>query len=265
MKKLSLFIIILFFTNINFAQQQIIFTSPLLPAGDTVHVYKPKTYKDTHNYPLVFLMHGWSGNYKQWGQIVNLQDFADEYNFVIACPDGFYDCWYLNSPAKANSQFVTFFFNNLLPEMQQKYNINKTQIFISGLSMGGHGALYLYLQHPELFASAGSTSGALDLRGPAQRGGLGLEKIIGEFDKNLDKYAACSVIDNLSKIAGSEKEIIFDCGTEDFLYETNNAVRKKCDELKIKAVYITQPGEHNYAYWKKSIKFHFDFFSNKCK
>jgi putative tributyrin esterase len=86
---------------------------------------------------------------------------------------------------------------------------------------------------------------------------------LGNPDKESDIWLKYSVIQNIDKLAGTSKEIIFDCGADDFFYKSNNALKQKCDSLKIKATYISQPGSHNAKYWKKSIKQQFDFFASQ--
>lgn len=234
----------------------------ILPQNDTVWVFKPKDYRDIRNYPVVYMLHGWSGNYKQWNQITNLQQYADDNGFIIVCPDGLYDSWYVDSPIKPNQKWETFFLDNLMPEVKQKYNVNDSAIFITGLSMGGHGALLMFLKHQKLFKSAGSCSGVVDLR-VAAKGDVGVKQTFGELKQNAKTYSEFSVIDNINSLVRSNKQIIFDCGTEDHLYGINNELRKKCDELKIKATYISSPGEHNYEYWKKAIHLQMEFFKQQ--
>ncbi len=44
------------------------------------------------------MLHGHSGDYKQWSEIVDLKYYANKYNFLIVCPDGNFDSWYVDSP-----------------------------------------------------------------------------------------------------------------------------------------------------------------------
>ena len=112
MKKLLLVVLaFLFFLQIANAQDQIIYTSKNLPKLDTTWVFKPKSYTNKEKLTVIFLLHGYSGNYKQWNNIMNAQKYADEYNAIIVCPDGLYSSWYINSPAKVDWQFETFFFD----------------------------------------------------------------------------------------------------------------------------------------------------------
>ena len=155
------------------AQDQLIYKSKNLPSADTTWVFKPKNYAQTDKLPLIFLLHGYSGNYKQWNNIMDAQKYADQYGFIIVCPDGLFSSWYLNSPVKKDWQFESFFFDELYPDIQKKYKVDPQNVFISGLSMGGHGALHLFIQKPELFSGAGSTSGGIKLSDGFGKFGLG--------------------------------------------------------------------------------------------
>jgi S-formylglutathione hydrolase FrmB len=84
--------------------------------------------------------------------------------------------------------------------------------------------------------------------------------MIGDPNSQFENWKKLSLLENTKELASSQKEIIFDCGTEDKFYGGNNLFRKKCDESQVRATYIAQPGKHDKAYWKKSIKAHFDFF-----
>ena len=71
--------------------------------------------------------------------------------FRIICPDGFYKSWYLNNANPALMQWRTFFWEECWPEMDRRYGLKADKTFIDGLSMGGHGAMNLFLDHPERF------------------------------------------------------------------------------------------------------------------
>ena len=259
--KLSLIASFLLISCTLLAQDKLIYQSKNLPKPDTTWVFKPKNYNETQKLPVIFLLHGYSGNYKQWNSIMDAQKYADEYGFIIVCPDGLFDSWYLNSPAKKDWQYESFFFDELYPDIKSKYKVDNRYVFISGLSMGGHGALYLFIKKPELFTSAGSTSGGVMLRDFSAK--YGLNALLGnpsKEDKIWDEY---SVVPNIYKLQNTNKPFIFDCGSEDFFYAYNNDLKKKADELKLKATYISQPGAHNKAYWEKSIKQQFAYFKNQ--
>lgn len=245
------------------AQTQHVLTSPYISKPDTVWVFTPVNYNDNQSgtYPVVYLLNGWSGTYHQWNDITDCQDYANRYGFIIVCPDGLYDSWYINSPAVQSSRYADFFFLDLMPFISGKYRIDPGNIFITGLSMGGHGALYLFESKPELFRSAGSLSGALELA--ACWNEYGIDRLLGIRGKRsgirvLEKF---SVTGHVDEIAASGKTIIITCGTSDQFYTVNQEFRIACEEYRIPLTCITSPGGHDYAYWKSAIGYHFDFFS----
>lgn len=265
MSRFKFILTFLFFTcNSVFCQDELILKSNLVPGNDTVWIFKPADYDTINKYPAVYLLHGWSGNYRSWNDLINLQFYADELNFILICPDAFFDSYYLNSPIIRNSQYETFFVSRLYPEMNKKYAIDQKKIFITGLSMGGGGAMYLFSKNPQLFLSAGSSSGLFDLSFSGNRDKK-LSELLGDYDTHKDIFAAYSPVNIVDRLKGSGKQIIFDCGNKDYLFEVNNTFKMKCDELGIPATYISGPGEHNKEYWKKSIKFHLVFFKELCE
>jgi putative tributyrin esterase len=263
MKKLKLIISFLLIAQVLHAQDQLVYQSKNLPKPDTTWVFKPKNYKKLQKMPVIYLLHGYSGNYKQWDNIMNAQKYADEYGFIIVCPDGLFSSWYLNSPVQPNSQFESFFFGELYPDIQHKYKIDQQNVFITGLSMGGHGALSLFIKQPNLFSAGGSTSGVVRLTDGF--GKYALPDLLGNPPKNDVIWKNYSVLENIDKLKGSNKAIIFDCGAADVFYEGNNLLKHKCDSLKINATYISQPGGHNRNYWQKAIMQQFAFFKAQVK
>ncbi|KFC20744.1 esterase [Chryseobacterium sp. FH1] len=255
------------------AQEKWSLKSEYLSHSDTVLVYKPKIYNETEKYPLVYLLHGYSENYKQWSQTADLQKLADQYGFIIVTPDGF-TSYYINSPIDKGSRYEDFFFNKLVPKVHQSFNIDEKNIFISGLSMGGYGSLRYFILHPDYFNTAGSTSGALeidysDLQKVSQlfwqnnRMTRDLIKNLGN-PKNADwnKYSISTL---LLQNPNFTKPFIFDCGTHDVLYSHSENLKALTDRLEIPTTFISQPGNHNTEYWNRSIEQHFVYFNQHIK
>jgi S-formylglutathione hydrolase FrmB len=243
------------------AQETKILKSGLLPANDTIYIFKPQNYNSTQKYAAVYLLHGWSGNYKQWSNITDLQAYANLYNFIIVCPDGFYDSWYLNSTNEKSWQYQSFFFNELYPYILANYPVDNNNIFISGLSMGGHGAINLFIDHPELFKAAGSTSGVLDLE--AKKINFGLSRLLGKIETNKENWHKNSAIQNLDKLKDINKPLFIDCGLSDGFFNMNKNFVDKAIALNIPITFSYTQGNHSATYWNKSIAQQFAFFY-KC-
>lgn len=262
-KEAFVLFIFLLLQSLAFAQERLVINSYNLKEADTIWVYKPENYTSKQKYPLVYLLHGHGGDYKSWSQITDLQKLADEYQFLIVCPDGLKKSWYINSPNQDSTQYESFFVKELIPLIARKYAENPSKIFITGNSMGGYGAMWLFIKHSNLFLSAGSTSGVLNLRYSANK--KTLTYLLGDYSDENALFDDYSPINLLKNIDGTKKEVIFDCGTEDYLYVTSQQFKQKCDELKIKATYSAQPGAHTNEYWSKSILLHFKFFAEQAE
>ena len=259
MKNIIIALLLLFSIILN-AQQQLIINSSYLVSPDTVWVFTPNNGDLQNALPVVYLLHGWAGNYHYWDDIIDCQSYANKYNAIIVCPDGLYDSWYINSPANNENDWSTFFSWDLAPVIAENYNIQQDSIFVTGLSMGGHGALYLFETFTEYFRSAGSLSGLLDLTDWSEH--YGISRILGLSDSENPKELLkdYSVIWNIEKLKTSENGIIVSCGTEDPLYNINIATIDVCKENDIDVKFISSKGSHNSSYWRSAIDGHFEFF-----
>lgn len=236
----------------------VILESVNLPSADSILIITPENYNSRNDYPLIILLHGWSGNYLQWNSIIHLQDLSNAYNFVIACPDGFYDSWYVNNPLKPKVQYEDFFWQEFVPYLKNNYSIDSSNVFITGLSMGGHGAITFYLKRPQLFKSAASTSGILDLTFFPDR--WSIKDGIGSIKDYPNVWKNNSAFHLLDSLENFNKKMLIDCGTEDFAYRANLNFVKKCYDLGIDTKFISIPGTHSRDHWKEMITKHFEFF-----
>ncbi len=270
MKNYKTIIILIFLSGLFFFSNSVVFAqqnlgmavkinSKNLIKTDSTLVFLPQNYNQEQatKFPLLFMLHGYSGNYKTWNTIINLQEYANKYGFIIVCPDGLYDSWYLNSPNMPKQQYANFFFQDLYPFFINNYKIDTNKVFITGFSMGGYGAFSLFLQRPDLFKSVAATSALFNLSLYAKS--YGLTKILGNFDATIwQKY---SIIEQMKKWKTKNKAIYFDCGKADVFLQNNIDFDRKCKELAIKTTFVIAEGEHNKIYWQRSIVRHFEFFS----
>ncbi|MCX6150018.1 MAG: alpha/beta hydrolase family protein [Ignavibacteriales bacterium] len=259
MKKIFFLLLLISLGSTSFPQEKLVLSADYIPHSDTSLIFLPKDYSLEKTYPLVFLLHGWSGNYKHWNELTDgLQKYSDKYDFILVCPHGFYDSWYIDSPVNPKSQMETFFIKNLIPAILEKYKVNKENIFITGLSMGGHGAYFLFLKHQDLFKSAGSLSGILDITEFPNR--WSMVNAFGKTDSIPDVWKNSSVYNLLDSLKDKNREFIFSCGTEDFAYGVNKKFYEKCLLKKLKATFISNPGLHRADYWKNNIECQLSFF-----
>ncbi len=215
------------------------------------------------NKPLatLYLLHGYSGNYSNWVQKVPyIKTLVDRYNYMVVCPDGGFGSWYWDSPIDKNFRYETFITEELLTTIEAKYVVCKTKAgrAISGLSMGGHGALYLAIKHPDIYGAVGSTAGGVDIR-PFPNN-WEIAKRLGEYSENKNLWDSHTVMNMLHLIKPNSLKIFVDCGYDDFFYKVNEKLHKELMYLSISHVYLNLPGKHNWDYWEQSIAYQMVFF-----
>lgn len=237
--------------------------SPSMDKQIKAVVITPKEYSEDKgkSYPVVYLLHGYSGNYREWvSQVPELQKYSDLYNLIIVCPDGNYSSWYLDSPEKPEVNFETYISSELIDWIDDHYNTtaDEESRAITGLSMGGHGALYLAFRHQDVFGQAGSLSGGVDLR-PFPLN-WELSSLLGSYAEFPERWEENSVINLTHLLTPKSLKIIIACGTDDFFYGVNENLHDKLLLNNIPHTYISAPGAHTWDFWKTFIKYQLQFF-----
>lgn len=225
-------------------------------------VIKPESYKKKKNsFPAVYLLHGYSGNYSNWiTKVPELNKYADEYQTLIVCPDGAYSSWYFDSPLDSAYRYETYIATEVVAFIDKNYRTiaDKNHRAITGLSMGGHGALFLALRHATVFGAAGSMSGGVDLSETKSR--FDVSKRIGDTILQAGNWHDLTVINVIENYTITDVKIIFDCGIGDIFIEGNRRLHQKMLQLRIPHEYTERPGAHNWQYWSNSIQFQLLFF-----
>lgn len=237
------------------------FTSLSLPRPMKVTVALPDDYEvSERNYPVVYLLNGHGGDYRSWPSVINVDSLATRYNCLVVCPSGF-NSWYFDSPVDKKMQMESFITTELVPAIDSLYRTvpDRNGRAITGLSMGGHGALWIAMRHSDMFGSAGSTSGGVDFTPWPDR--WNIKDFLGPQAADPEMWRSHTVASLVSGLEPSQLNLIIDCGTEDFFYEVNCSLDRALNEARIPHAFITSPGAHNGAYWSRSIGPQFDFFA----
>ena len=212
------------------------------------------------NYPVLYLLHGWSGSYRDWSNHTDLKPLVETYQLIIVCPDGGYAGWYLDSPVNEDSQYETYVAREVVQYIDKHYPTLADSVHraICGLSMGGHGAISLLCKYPDVFGAASSMSGVMTLDDPNRRAGL--KDVLGSFESNQILWEKNSCLYLVYKLRGKNKALLFDCGIEDFCLSGNRRIHQKLLELGITHEYYERPGGHKWEYWVNALEYHLLFF-----
>jgi len=219
-------------------------------------VVTPDTYADQSAFPVVYLLHGYGDNYSAWTKKGgNTATLADRYQQIIVCPDGNVSSWYFDSPINKNWKYETYVTKELIPWIDSHYKTIKDRKGrgITGLSMGGHGGLYLGIKHQDLFGVAGSMSGGVDIR-PFPKSWK-IEEKLGSYAEYPENWEKNTVANLLHLLTPNSQAIIIDCGVDDFFYKVNVNLHDKLVERNIPHDFISRPGGHTWEYWQNAVNY----------
>jgi len=275
MKIKSLFFIFLstFFCILN-AEEKFFKSDSIKFGGDNIskeipaRIIIPASAQDDNEkrFPVIYLLHGHGGDYNYWLKAKpNLQEISNEKNIIFVSVDGNIDSWYWDSPVDKNSQYETYITKNLIFLVDKFYPTipDKKARAITGLSMGGHGALWLGFRHTDLFGAFGSICGGVDIRPFPEN--WGMKKYLGDYESNKEVWDNHTVINLVKNAKPPFPAIIIDCGYQDFFYQVNEALHKELLAHGITHDYITREGQHNEEYWSNSIDYQILFFEKFFK
>jgi S-formylglutathione hydrolase FrmB len=205
---------------------------------------------------VMFLLHGMSDDHTIWSRRSRIESYVTELPLLVVMPDGgrsFY------CDAVEGFAYNTAIAHEL-PSLIRRWFPVRDRWCVTGLSMGGYGAMRLALDDPELFASTCALSAALNFgHDPEYRTGENREfaRIVGS-----DPAGGPNDLYHLISVLAPERRphIRIDCGREDFLIEHNREFHRHLDGLGVPHEYEERPGDHNWDYWdltvRPAIEFH---------
>ena len=236
-------------------------------------VYLPSGYDDraaqhpARRYPALYFLHGLGDNERTLfnsGGFTLLDDLRSQHkmgDFLIVAPEA-WRSFYVNS-ADASFRYSDFFLQEFLPHIEGKYRIRSGRAgrAVSGISMGGYGALHFGFAHPELFSAASAQSAALITESPQQldaasNQGLPILGVLGPvFGRPIDARHWNEnnplLLARKNAVALRKVAIYFNCGQDDNYGFDKGAARLDA-ELKsedVKHEYHDYPGDHSLTYF----------------
>lgn len=214
--------------------RDLILTSETLGMDIPYSIYLPEDYSESKEYPVLYVLHGMYGDNNDWfrsGKIsMNASEAEEKYRvgMIVVSPyamNSFY-CDELDE----DTPYMTFFFEEFIPYIESTYSIRqgRSSRAIAGISMGGYGAIYYGLLHPEMFCHVYACS-------PATYAGNSVP-VLGDM---LD-----------SQDSGNTPCITIEMGTSDPLILISGSFVRKMREKGVAYEYITRSGSHEWPFWK---------------
>jgi enterochelin esterase-like enzyme len=224
-------------------------SSSILDMDVNYSVYLPPSYESGGPFPVLYLLHGYYGNHLDWPRNGMRQIMDRELNsgnsteMIVIMPDGM-DSFYIDDFDERKLDYEQFFFQEFVPELESKFNIvkAKTHRGIAGLSMGGYGATTYGLKYHHLFSFAYSMSGVV---------------FLDEKFENIFEIVNSKTSTELTQLP----KIFLDCGTEDFLFDSNDYLSNFLTQKNIEHTFIKGIGAHEWSYWVNSLPIAINEFS----
>jgi len=238
--------------------QEEMFHSKALDRDMHYTIVLPADYRDSQRrYPVLYLLHGWAGDYTNWVKLTHLVEYSRRYPIIIVTPDA-RNSWYVNSATVPGDRFEDYMISDLIPEIDSHWRTlaSPEHRSIAGLSMGGYGSVLFGLKHPGLFAVVGSVSGAFD--GPD-----GIESVMPDLRESTDRAygpaGSATRINNdiyslIEKADDKTAPYLFlECGSQDPLLSSNRKFVKDLSSKNVRYEYHEYPGAHSWDFWDHSL------------
>jgi S-formylglutathione hydrolase FrmB len=242
---------------------------------EVVHycVYLPAGYDagaaehPARRYPVLYFLHGLGDNERTlfntggWTLLDDLRKQHKMGDFLIVAPEG-KRSFFINS-ADGSFRYSDFFLQEFLPHFERGYRVlpGRAGRAVSGISMGGYGALRFAFAYPALFSAASAQSAALITESPqeldaASRTGSPLSGVLGAVfgtPINVPHWNADNpfVLAKTNAVALRKVAIYFNCGQDDN-YGFEKGAATLHDQLlkeKVPHEYRPYPGDHSLTYF----------------
>ncbi len=236
-------------------------------------VYLPSDYDagaaqhPAQRYPVLYFLHGLGDNERTlfnsggWTLLDDLRSQHKMGDFLIVAPEG-RRSFYINS-ADGKVRYSDFFLQEFMPAIEGKFRIRagRAARAISGISMGGYGALRFAFGHPELFSAVSAQSAALITEPPAQLNAASqtgspllsvLAPVFGRpIAANHWNENSPFVLARRNGPALKKQAIYFNCGQDDnYGFETGAAaLHEELQKEGVKHEYHSYPGDHSLTYF----------------
>lgn len=185
---------------------------------------------------LLVLLHGLTGNHMQWASRVDLPGLANEFNLVIAAPNGERSFWLNQAYGLKWGSWI----GSEFPKLLMSHIRALGDPIIGGLSMGGYGAFRAAFDRPGTYSAAFSLSGTLDVSEEAFRGRHPDLYRIGFGDPDKPRPE-----DDLVNREAPALPLFACCGESDRLYNQN----LKFVDAHPATIWESGPGAHNFEFW----------------
>jgi len=241
----------------NVALRDVTFRSTALNREMQYRVLLPASVAAGAKLPVVYLLHGGGGNFRDWSNYSGVARFAER-GLILVMPEG-NDSYFVNAVERPQDRYEDYIVNDLIVDVESKFPTaaGRANRAIIGVSMGGYGAVKFALSHPDLFVFAGGISPAIDV--PSRP--FSIKRIQqwrhhssifgpwgGQARRNGDPFV-------LARSADPAKTSYFflSCGEQEGLLPANRNFAALLDSRHFRYEFHVVPGGHDWNQWDKRL------------
>jgi putative tributyrin esterase len=234
------------------------FYSKALGFSTSIEVYLPQPDRDlpgwsvgqlSQKIPVLYFLPGFTDDETQITRYSTISRFIEDYRVALVIPAVQRTVY---ADIGKTYRYFTYITEELPALVQSFFPISsrREDTYVAGLSMGGYGAIKIGLTLPERYAAAASLAGVLHYAQAAstdpgwaddRRFNFGEQDNLVGGPHDVFHLARC-----LAAADGPKPRLYAIAGTEDFVYEGNQAFRSLAASLGLDFTFEEGPGRHDW-------------------
>ena len=243
--------------------------SDVLGVDRAYTVYLPKSFDvdSTRTYPVLYLLHGMSGDNNGWFRDQRANEVLDRLIYsgeademVVISPNAGGNPaeeqnGYFNIPGWA---YEDFFFNELMPQVEKRYRAggSRGRRAVAGLSMGGGGTTSYAQRHPDKFCAAYAMSALMDIPEVGAVPSKSPDDKIALLTRSVQQNSCTRYV---TEADGARRDALrtvrwyVDCGDDDFLLDRNIEFVQAMHAAGVPVEFRVRDGGHDCEYWHTAL------------
>ncbi len=250
----------------NVAMRDVTFRSVALDRDMQYRVVLPASLASGVKLPVVYLLHGGGGGFRDWSNFSNSTSYAER-GLILVMPEGD-DSYYVNAAERQQDRYEDYIVKDLIADVENNFPaaVGRANRAIVGVSMGGYGALKLAFSHPDLFVFSAGISPAVDV--PSRP--FSIKRISqwqhhrsifgpwgGQAQRSGDPFVLARAAD-----PAKTPYLFLTCGDQEGLLPANRNFAALLESHHFRYEFHVVPGGHDWNQWNQRLP---DLFQNLRK
>ena len=237
--------------------KDVIFHSTALNREMPYRVFLPAKLAPGKKLPVVYLLHGAGGNFRDWSNHSDVARYAAA-GLILVMPEG-KASYYTNAALKPADKYEDYLVSDLATDVEARFPVaeGRENRAVIGVSMGGYEAVKLALYRPKLFVFAGAISPAIDV--PSRHFTLRRAEQSWHFrtifgpDGSQSRRLSDPFVLIQSSAPAETPYLYLTSGNQEPLLEPNIRFASRLHARDFSYEFHTKPGGHDWGQWDAQI------------